>query len=281
MKKEISIRLLLPHWPEWKIKLGDFFLNSAPLMYIGHANKLLHKHRGKKNSVLIEAISQDVGVEPVLHNGENLPKTGPVTIVANHPGGADIIATVVALSKVRKDIVILANRLICLEPLKDLVIPVDTLGRKKVDQNQIDEAYQQGKAVVFFAAGKNSRYNEKGELRDRKWRTSFLSYAKRYNSPIVLMHIDGTNSPLFYKVSKIRERYEKLKNVPLENLFQLKELLTAKGKINLTLSKPIDIHAIVEKGDSQEKLRNQAHKMQEFLYSPDFQSTDFLATVEQ
>jgi len=155
------------------------------------------------------------------------------------------------------DNVILANRLVCIDPVKDMVIPVDTMSKKKVDINEIDQAYKDGKVVIFYAAGKNSRYNEKGELRDRRWRTTFLEMAKKYNTPIHVMKIEGGNSPLFYKVSKFRERNKWLKNVPLENMFQLREIMEAKGILKFFISNPV-FFANTPKKDTKQELRSKA-----------------------
>ncbi len=218
-----------------------------------------------------------MGVFVNLTGLENLPKTGPVTVVANHPGGADILATIIALGEVREDISILANKLICVDQVKDLVIPIDLLAKVKVDPRHIDEAYEQGKVIVFYAAGKNSRYNEDGLLRDLRWRTSFMEYAQKYKTPINVLKIEGRNSPMFYRVSRFRARHESLKNVPLENIFQLREILKGKGTVEMLLSKPVSFPEDFEDRNLSERQikRNKTDALYDFLYRMDPDNLEF------
>lgn len=241
---------------------------------IGRANKIGRKYNHCRDEQFAEATMRETGLEIELIGKENLAKSGGVTIVANHPGGADVLATAVALGRERKDFAILANKLICFYLVEGIIIPVDTMSKKKVDVNDIDKAYQEGKIVVFYAAGKNSRYNEEGLLRDRRWRTTFLDFARKYNTPIHVLKIEGANSPLFYKVSNFRAKYSWLKNVPLENFFQIREILTASGLLKMYLSKPILFKEPNHQESKQEK-RAIADKLYNFLYAMNSDKLDF------
>jgi 1-acyl-sn-glycerol-3-phosphate acyltransferase len=241
------------------------------MLGIGTINKIVKRNQHLSGAPFVNAACNEMGIEVNLIGQENLPTTGPVTIVANHPGGADVLATIIAIGKVRQDMSILANKLICIEPVQDIVIPINITPGKKVDPSLVHEAYRQGKVIVFYAAGKNSRYNKDGLLRDRRWRTTFLEYAKQYNSPVVVMKIGGKNSPLFYKISKFRERHKSLKNVPLENMFQLREMILAKGTLDVFLSKPVSFLTDTEPPNLTKKqiIRKQADTLYDFLYSMD------------
>ncbi len=260
--------------PQWKVNLLDSILNILPILQIGRANRIGRKLLHLKNVEFGEAAIKHFGIDVRMINGNALAKTGAITIVANHPGGADVLATFTGVGRHRADNVILANRLVCIDPVKDMVIPVDTMSKKKVDINEIDQAYKDGKVVIFYAAGKNSRYNEKGELRDRRWRTTFLEMAKKYNTPIHVMKIEGGNSPLFYKVSKFRERNKWLKNVPLENMFQLREIMEAKGILKFFISNPV-FFANTPKKDTKQELRSKADRLYDFIYTMDDNNLDF------
>ncbi len=273
MKNIFSIALVMPNWPKWKINLVDAILNIMPVLKIRKANNLGKKFNGLKNTAFGEAAIKETGLQVELIGKEHLTKNRAVTIVANHPGGADVLATLIALGREREDFVILANKLICIEPVTDIVIPVDMFSKEKVDMANIHEAYQAGKIVVFYAAGKNSRYNEEGLLRDRRWRTTFLDFAQTYNTPIHLMKIEGSNSSLFYKVSKFREKRPSLKNIPLENMFQVRELVDAKGLLNIFLSKPIYISD--KENESKQEKRAIADKLYNFLYTMNNDNLEF------
>ena len=270
MIKKYSFDVFKPNWPNWKIRLGDLFLNSIRFLKVRKANSLLNKYGDFKNHVFIGKVTDDLGHKFKFYGQENIPKTGSVTIIANHPGGADVLATINAIGEVRPDFVILANELICVEPVVDIVLPVNLLSRSsKIDLAEVHKAYADGKAVVYFAAGKNSRYNENGELRDRKWRTTFLDFALKYKTPLVVLNIGGSNNQLFYRVAKIRENNKRLKYVPLENFFQLRELIIPKSEtIPLLFSEPISqayIEERIDNLDTREK-RSFADDLYDFLY---------------
>jgi 1-acyl-sn-glycerol-3-phosphate acyltransferase len=267
--KKYSFEIFKPKWPKWKIAIADFVLNTLPLG-AAKANKLLRKYAHLKNHVFIDKVIEDLGHKLDVKGLENLPKSGPVTLVANHPGGADVVATISAIGSVRPDHVILANELICVEPVVGIVLPVDTMAKNnKVNMDAVHQAYREGKVVVFYAAGKNSRYNEKGQLRDRKWRPTFLDFAMLYNTPVTILKIGGSNASIFYKVSRFRENRPRFKKIPLENIFQLRELvLPKKDPIPLTFSEPIAPEFVKQRlssGDQKDK-RDFANELYEFLY---------------
>lgn len=270
MIKKYSFDVFKPNWPRWKIRLADFLLNSLRFLKVRKANSLLTKYGDFKNHMFIGKVTDELGHKFKFYGQENIPKTGSVTIIANHPGGADVLATINAIGEVRSDFVILANELICVEPVVDIVLPVNLLSRSsKIDLDAVHKAYADGKAVVYFAAGKNSRYNEKGELRDRKWRTTFLDFAMKYHTPVIVLNIGGSNNQLFYRVAKIRENNKRLKYVPLENFFQLRELIIPKSDtIPLLFSEPISKEYIEERLSSLEtkEKRSLADDLYNFLY---------------
>ena len=274
MRNIFSIADVVPSMSTWKVKVVDFILNNLPVLMIGQANKIGRKYNHLKDTDFVEATIKETGLAIDFIGKEYLDKTGPVTIVANHPGGADVLATAAALGRERKDFKILANKLICFYLVEGIIIPVDTMSKKKVDTNEIDKAYQDGNIVVFYAAGKNSRFNEKGLLRDRRWRTTFIDYARKYNTPLHVLKIEGANSPLFYKVSNFRAKYSWLKNVPLENFFQVREILTATGLLEMFLSKPINIKKVTQEETKQQK-RQIADNFYDFLYTMNSDNLDF------
>ena len=239
--KKYSIDILKPDWPKWKKSIANFFLFNLPFLKIRKVNRMLKKRSRLRGGDFIQQVCNDLGFDYKVYHPEEIPKTGPVTMVANHPGGADVVGTIAGLWDYRKDFQVLANELICVEPVVDLVIPVNVMKKSnKVDDSLIHKAYQTGKMVVYFAAGKNSRYNEEGLLRDRRWRTSFLDFAFKYKTPLLVMHIEAKNTKLFYWVSTIREKFDALKKIPLENMFQLREIIKQKGKtVELNLAKLI------------------------------------------
>ncbi len=271
MIEKYSIDILKPKWPAWKKLIANFFLFNIPVLHIRKVNRLLAKYKHLEGGTFIQAVCKDIGIPYTLYNAESLPKKGAVTLVANHPGGADVVGAIATFWDHREDFKILANELICVKPVKDIVIPVNVMKKNnKVDLNAIDKAYMNEELVIFYAAGLNSRYTEDGLLRDRRWRTSFLDYAYKYKTPIVVMHIDSKNTPLFYKVANFRAKRPSLKKVPLENMFQLREIFKQKDrKIDYTLSNAIPFEVWgphYTEGDVK-KNRELADSLYDFVYS--------------
>lgn len=137
---------------------------------------------------------------------EQIPEQGPLIIVANHPTGiADGLALLYAVSRVRRDVKVVANRILShLQPLSSLFIPVDNIGNRtrKASLTQMENQLKQGGVLIFFPAGEVSRMTRKG-LRDKPWNHSFIKLATRFQATIVPMALEGRNSPMFYLSSII------------------------------------------------------------------------------
>lgn len=267
MAQRFSVAQINSHLAPWKVRLFDGILSVMPYLSVGKANRLVARLSHLRNTDFIKAACQDLGIHVRPIGQEGLSPKGPITIVANHPGGADVIATITAIATQRQDMAILANALICIDAVKEIVIPVNTFAKQrdqKVDMDAVHEAYRQGKVVVFFAAGKNSRYNDQGQLRDRRWRTTFLALAQEYDSPIHILKIEDKNSPMFYRVSRLRERIKALAHIPLENMFQLREFLQPKADLKVLISKPIRLAAPLQ---GNREMRDLADRMRHFLYT--------------
>ena len=92
---------------------------------------------------------------------QQIPKSGPVVVVANHPFGileGAVLAT--ALARVRPDVRFLANDVLSAIPeIKDLLIPVDAMGGSSAAQRNTSglrrsiEFLQGGGCLVVFPAG--------------------------------------------------------------------------------------------------------------------------------
>ena len=75
-------------------------------------------------------------------------------------------------------------------------------------------------------------------MRDGKWKTGFLSLAKKTKAPIVPVYIGGRNSSLFYGLSSIYK--------PLGTIMLVNEMFNKKGsEIVFRIGKPIPWQSIV------------------------------------
>jgi len=136
----------------------------------------------------------------------NIPSSGRVLIIANHPLGAlDGLALLKMIGEIRKDVRIVANDMLSsFSQLSPLLLPVDNLNRatRKQDIANINNALHNEEAVIVFPAGEVSRAGATG-IKDSNWNQGFLHFAKKTNSPILPVFIGGKNSSLFYTISGI------------------------------------------------------------------------------
>lgn len=181
---------------------------------------------------------------------ENIPASGRVVIIANHPlGGLDAFALLKLLGKVRKDIKIVANNFLdVFEATKPILINVNSFSarQKKASITQVYEALDNEMAIVIFPAGEVSRASATG-VKDKKWHKGFLKIAYRSNSPILPIFIGGKNSKTFYSVSAINKK--------LSTLLLSNEMFKQKSKsIDILVGELIPNENIMPKGLQQDKL---------------------------
>lgn len=139
---------------------------------------------------------------------ENIPSSGRVVIIANHPLGAlDGLALLKMVGEVRRDVKIVANDVLMnFDPIKNLFLPVDNLGKstRKRDIERIVDALHQEQAIIVFPAGEVSRAGITG-VKDDKWNSGFIRFARKANAPVLPIFIGGKNSSLFYSISYINK----------------------------------------------------------------------------
>lgn len=170
-----------------------------------------------------------------------IPDQGRVIIVANHPlGSLDGLALLKLVSEIRTDVKILATTpLDQIEPLKSLFHSVENISKKSSQRDSIVSilnALENEQAVIIFPTGEVSRIRPYG-VRDGKWKTGFLNLAKRTNSPIVPIHIDGKNSTLFYGLSSIYK--------PLGTMMLVNEMFNKHNtEVSIRVGKPIPWNSI-------------------------------------
>jgi putative hemolysin len=147
-------------------------------------------------------------------NLDELPRSGPVLIVANHPlGGLEGVAIAKVISDIRPDLKVLTNELLRRIPeLADIFIGVDVLSSDAAAGNvssikQVHKHLKNDGAVLIFPAGMVSAY-EHGHRRiqDRSWNRLAGQLLKRYQATCLPVHVGGANSRLFYGAGLIHPR---------------------------------------------------------------------------
>jgi putative hemolysin len=137
---------------------------------------------------------------------EHLPRQGPALIVANHPTGiADGIMVHAVLSQKRDDLFFYANSdiLRVLPQMESLIAPVEWRREKRsMTKTRETMAYTrraigEGRIGVIFPSGRLAK--RRGlRLFERPWMASAAMIARKFDLPVVPLHIEARNSVLFY-----------------------------------------------------------------------------------
>ena len=144
------------------------------------------------------------GVNMHISRGDNLqeiPASGPLLIVANHPlGGLEGIALARLMGQIRPDLRVLTNRLLRLIPeLADIFIGVDVLSGDAAAANvagikQVHRHLKGGGAVLIFPAGTVSAWDFRNRcIRDLQWNRLVGQLIRRYQCTTVPVHVGGRN----------------------------------------------------------------------------------------
>ena len=196
----------LKHYPAALVRLLIWCLRT--LVNEDRINQFLQKYGYLKGPDFIDQIFDELQLEYLVRHDEikNIPVTGRVLIVANHPlGGLDGLTLLHLIEKTRRDVSIVVNELLFnINSLNSMFLPVDAFGGEthKADLERIITALNQDRAVIIFPAGAVSRAGPKG-IRDGKWLSGFLRIAEKTSAPILPIHIRAQNSVLFYLVARL------------------------------------------------------------------------------
>ena len=164
-------------------------------------------------------------------NLNRLPATGRCLVICNHPTGiADGLAVHDALRTVRDDLIYFANAdALRVSPrLAETVVPVEWVTAKRTREKTratlqaARDAFEAERCVVLFPAGRLARQDPSGQLTDPPWAATAASLARKYEAPIVPIHVAGPRSTLFHTFDRFSEE---LRDVTLFH-----EMLNKRGR---------------------------------------------------
>ena len=201
---------------------------------------------------------------------DRIPRSGAVIIAANHPTGiADGVAVYGAVTRVRPDIAIFANRdAIRVNPrLSEFLIPVEWREEFR-DRTKMREtlkissrAFREGRIVVMFPSGRIAFWRD-GKLNERPWLTSAVTLARKQNVPILPVNVQSRNSGLFYWFANW--------NTELRDMTVFHELLNKRGKtFRLSFGKVIPPERFSDGDAGAVTERLQAHVVDRLAENPD------------
>jgi len=194
----------------------------------------------------LEYVSALLQVKVEISGLDRLPREGRCVVVANHPTGiADGIAVHDALKAARPDMVFYANSdAHRVSPrLSEVLIPVEwveekrTRERTRLTLQMTKEALEAERALMIFPAGRLARRAPDGVLTDKPWAPSALSIARKYEAPVIPVHVSGPWATLFHLFDRFSPE--------LRDITLFHELLNKRGRrFSLIVGRPIAPDAI-------------------------------------
>jgi putative hemolysin len=185
---------------------------AQKLIHENQVNNFLKENNHLKGLDFVEAIMDYFHFDFTYSSNEinNIPSTGRVVIIANHPLGAlDAMALLKLVGSIRKDVKIVANDFLQgIKNLESLFIAVDSFKSAQAKQSieNIYKALEEEQAVIIFPAGEVSRVSMTG-IKDKIWKKGFLNFAKKTKAPILPILIDAKNSKTFYTLSILNKTF--------------------------------------------------------------------------
>ena len=226
-------------------------------------NRFLEQHQDLRGFDFIDHVLDyfDFSYSISHRDRNNIPASGRVVIVANHPLGAlDGLSLLKLVGEVRRDVKIVANDMLMnFDALGSLFLPVDNLSKstRKSSISRIIDCLNNEEAVIVFPAGEVSRMRPSG-VRDGKWNSGFLNFAKKTHSPILPVYIGARNSSLFYSASMVYK--------PLSGMMLAHEMFNKNSKnISMRVGEPIAFQQIDQlplvKAEKAKLLRRHLYRM--------------------
>lgn len=239
-------KIVSTQFPEFYSKCPSFVVNLLlkvfeRILKIQKINDFLLHHRDVRGIAFINKVFEylDFTYSTSYRYEQKIPTEGRLICVANHPLGAlDAMAIIKAISKVRNDVKIVANEILCqINNLSDFLLPYDLVNKRMQKSNlvRILSAIENHEVVIFFPSAEVSRLRWLG-IKDSIWQNGAFYFARKYHCPILPIHVQGRNSLLFYTVSIL--------NKSLAMLLLPRELFRQRSKsITLTIGDPIPAKA--------------------------------------
>lgn len=206
-----------------------------PLLYAlldyGKARRMAEAIAPMPGRAALDYVSDLLALKVRASGLDRLPASGRLVVVCNHPTGiADGVAVFDTLKALRPDICFYANadahRVV--PRFGEVLIPVEwveakrTRERTRATLNLTREALEAERCLVIFPAGRLARREPDGVLRDPTWMSSALSLARKYEAPVLPVHLAGPYSAMFHFFHGFSEE--------LRDITLFHELLNKRGR---------------------------------------------------
>jgi len=189
----------------------------------------------------LDYVSDLLAVKVESRGLEHVPTSGRCVLICNHPTGiADGIAVYDAIAPLRPDICFYANSDAhrVAPHFDEVLIPVEWVEEKRTRERTrltlqlTRQAMEEERPLMIFPAGRLARRGADGVLSDPEWMASALSLARKYEAPVVPMHLSGPWSTLFHFFNRFSQE--------LRDITLFHELLNKRGRsFALTVGPPV------------------------------------------
>lgn len=155
---------------------------------------------------IMETVGRLIARQITVTGLSHIPTSGAALVVANHPTGiADGLVLNRVVSRRRRDAYFFANAdiLRVLPQMSDVITPVEwrkdrrSAAKTRTTLQQTRAAMEAQRLGVIFPSGRLAKRTGL-RLVERPWMTSAASIARKFEVPIIPVHIRARNSMLFY-----------------------------------------------------------------------------------
>ncbi len=214
------------------------------ILHLSEINKFIEEHPDTYGLNFIDDIFDSINFSfSIPHKDiQKIPSEGRVICVSNHPiGSLDGLALLRAIGDIRPDVKIIANDVLyMIENLRENFIPfnVDTRMGQRRNIEMIGETLDSEQALIIFPAAEVSRLRGI-KVMDKKWNKGPIYFAKKFESPILPMHVAAKNSAFFYFFSLLHK--------DLSRVLLAHELFNKRNKtIKIRIGDPIPAKAFTQ-----------------------------------
>ena len=212
-----------------KLPPGTFALLRA-VLHEALVNSALRRYGALGPLEFCRAVLSRLAIRVQVENAEQLGRVSAPVVCANHPTGAvEGLVLMQTLLTACGDVAVPANELLATIPsLSAVIVPIDRYRGNRQALAAYRAAFASRSPVLVFPAGRTARLRG-GRLREYPWNKSFVTYARRYERPVVPVWVSGCNSPWFYFIHRARKALGIRLN--LEMLLLVDELLRRRGDL--------------------------------------------------
>lgn len=219
--KEFFPNKNIPCWKKWVFETA---FGNRVFSRLVNNDKVFNKHGIDWVNSVVELL--EVQCETKDEDFNNIPRHGATVVISNHPTVIDGLTLIHTVSRVRKDIKIIANHIlpIIFPEVSGLTIGIENMAGKMSHKKfrEMNDHLKNGGVLIICPAGKLANWSLSG-LQEHKWNPGFLQLAIRNNAALIPVHITGRNSKRYYLTATVWRQ--------LSNIMVIREALRHRGKV--------------------------------------------------